>query len=149
MKIREITENFKVSNSSSTGVELTTPSGIKMTVPTDKMNTLQPSQTDPNKLSLNPGELDDNNQDLQNNLELPKIGTEVELPDDFTDLPAFENVDDDFSKDVIKPHRKAPVGGDPTDEFIDDVVNHDVENQTSSSPIHPELQSLRKLSGLK
>jgi hypothetical protein len=56
---------------------------------------------------------------------LPPVGASVELADNNTStIQAAEGVDDE---DLIDSGKNHDIGDDPTDDFIDDVVDHDWE----------------------
>jgi hypothetical protein len=56
---------------------------------------------------------------------LPPVGASVELADNNTStIQAAEGVDDE---DLIGSGKNHDISGDPTDDFIDDVVDHDWE----------------------
>lgn len=56
---------------------------------------------------------------------LPPVGASVDLADNTTGtIQAAEGVDDE---DLIDSGKNHDIGGDPTDDFIDDVVDHDWE----------------------
>lgn len=54
----------------------------------------------------------------------PQVGSEVKLAEKSN---AFNN------DDLIKSKKNKPIGGDPTDDFIDDVVDHDFEKHAGKS----------------
>jgi hypothetical protein len=63
----------------------------------------------------------------------PQIGAEVEIP-------ANEELDDNVANDAKE------IGGDPTDAFIDDVVDQEFEKAVK--PQSSELNHIRSLAGL-
>ena len=138
MKIHEIiNEEYKVTQSNSQGVELTSPDGVKMTLPTDKLSAIQSDPTNPNKFKLDTQAMQSNDTN-QHKPQGPQVGSEIEIPDD---MPAFETLATD--PDLVNAKRNKDVGGDPTDNFINDIVDHNSEKQNS------ELHHIRRLSGLK
>jgi len=42
-----------------------------------------------------------------------------------------------------------PIGGDPTDDFIDDVVDHDFERSARGEPHARELDAMLRIAGLR
>ncbi len=122
MTINELLgEAYKVTQSNQQGVELTSPDGIKMMLPADKVAAIQANPNDPNKSTLNPEMFasTDSNQPLG-----PQIGSEVEIPDEIT---ATEERDEE---DFISSKHNRDIGGDATDDFIDDVVDKDFERHS-------------------
>jgi hypothetical protein len=141
MKIHEIIrEDFKVTQSNAQGMELTSPDGVKMTLPADKAAAIQSDPTNPNKFKLDPQSIQQSN-DNQNKPIGPQVGSEIEIPDD---LPAFESLVTD--PDLISSKRNSDVGGDPADDYIDDIVDHDFEKHASRNS--RELNYIKQLSGL-
>lgn len=131
-----ITENFKVTQSGTSGIELTSQDGTKLVLPHDKANALQANPQDPTKLTLSTDAM--KNQSQQTQPDGPKVGTEVEFNGE---IPTIESNDED-DEDLI-PHN-LDIGGDPTDDFIDDVVDHDYEKANRGY----DLDRIKRLSGI-
>lgn len=104
---------YKVTkNDPNTGVTLAKPDGTQLILPPDKVNAIASNPNDPNKYLLNPDAVAQTQQGQPTG---PEIGREVEVNDD-SEIAATEAHDD-----------AGDVGGDPTDDFINDIVDHDYE----------------------
>jgi hypothetical protein len=127
MKIKEITlyENYKVTQTDpQKGITLTNPAepnSVSITVPPEKLAAIVPDQTDPNKFTMNPtavaspGDAANPNQPIG-----PQLGAEIELGD----LQTTETIDD---ADLMSRSHNGDISGDPTDSFINSVVDRDFE----------------------
>ena len=69
----------------------------------------------------------------QQQMQLPKVGSEIELPDDIGSTMQSENVDDVDDEDLMASGHNKDIGGDPTDKFIDDVVDKEFEKHAGKS----------------
>ena len=107
---------YKVTKSDpNTGLTLSKPDGTQLILPPDKMNAIASNPNDPNKYLLNPDAIAQ--QATSGQPSGPEIGREVEVNADQNPEQAFgEEMDD-----------AGDVGGDPTDAYIDSVVDHDFE----------------------
>lgn len=136
MKVKEITlrENYKVvRNDPQTGLELVDPAGIKMVVPPDQVAALQSNPQDPNKFTMSPDMLNQADQQQQG----PQVGSEIELGNN--NVAATETFDDSEIPQVIG-------GSDATDDLINDVTDHDFEDNAMSES---ELNAILSNAGLK
>lgn len=173
MKIKEITETFKITSSSPDKVEIASADGnTKITAPPSaiqqdpsKPNTStldlnnvnssqsgQPQQTSQmgdhsgqpqqaGQAQLVPGQTPPEGQPapipgqqaVQQQSQLPKVGSEIELPDDIGSTMQSETVDDVDDKDLIASGHNKDISGDPTDKFINDVVDKEFEKHAGKS----------------
>lgn len=65
--------------------------------------------------------------------QLPKVGSEIELDDNIGSTIQSETVDDVNDDDLLASGKNKDVGGDQTDDFIDDVVDHKWEKNAGKS----------------
>lgn len=65
--------------------------------------------------------------------QLPKVGTEVELDDNIGSTMQSETFDDVDDDDLLSSGENKDIGGDPTDDFINDVVDKDFEKNAGRS----------------
>lgn len=122
---------YKVTkNDPNTGVTLAKPDGTQLILPPDKVNAIASNPNDPNKYLLNPDAV---TQAQQGQPTGPEIGREVEVNDQM-EIPTAEGNDE-----------SGDVGGDPTDQYIDDVVDHDFEKAQNRD----NVSVLKHLAGLK
>ena len=126
MKIKEITihENYKVTQTDpQKGITLTNPSepsSVSITVPPEKLAAIVPDQSDPNKFTMNPAAVASTGDAAQPTQPIgPQLGAEIELGD----LQATETIDDD----LMSASHNGDIGRDPTDSFINSVVDRDFE----------------------
>ena len=124
MKVRDIIvrEEYKVTKSDTQGVELTSNDGVKMTIPADKTASIQSDPSNPSKFKMNPDTVSSDSDKPSG----PAVGAEVELP----------TATEEYEDDLIGSRRNKDVGGDPTDDFIDDVVDKDYEPGSLSYQIN-------------
>jgi hypothetical protein len=124
MKMKEITENYKVTQSSPQGLELTSQDGIKMTLPPEKMAAIQANPQDPNKFMMNPQAIAPTDTTAQAPTG-PQVGAEIEIP---TEISAFETQDEEEASedDLIGSGKNQDVGGDPTDSLVSDEPGHGI-----------------------
>lgn len=141
MKIKEITESFKVTqNNPSSGIELTAADGTKMIIPPEKAAAFQANPTDPTKFVMNTQAMTPTSEKPAEPTG-PKIGSEVDIP-----MATTETQEEDEFADTMDATNR-PIGGDSTDDYIDDVVDHKWEKfARHNSP--SELGDIKKLSGL-
>ena len=127
MKMKEITENYKVTQSSPEGLELTSQDGTKMILPPEKMAAIQANPQDPNKFMMNPQAIAPTDATSQAPTG-PQIGAEVELPADFGSTLTAETQDetDKSEQDLITTGEDDDIGGDPTDSLISDKPGHGI-----------------------
>jgi hypothetical protein len=144
MKIKEIMDNFKVTQNNQQGVELTGADGTKMIIPQEKMAAFQADPTNPNKFSMNPQAMQA--QTNPNEPAGPKVGAEVTLPPELsqnnntmgsnnpnqTQQPSttpeqtMGETQDEYEQeqnDLIGSGKDGDIGGlgDKTDDLISDV----------------------------
>ena len=143
MKIKEITESFKVTqNNPSSGVELTAADGTKMIIPPEKASAFQANETDPTKFTLSTQAMTPAS-DKPTEPTGPKVGSVVDIP-----MATVETQEDDEFADTMDATNQ-DVGGDPTDDMVYDVVDHKWEKYARGKPSRSaEISDLRKLSGL-
>jgi hypothetical protein len=179
MKIKEITENFKVTNSSPEKVEISSADGnTKITAPPtaiqqdpskpntgmldlskvnlgqtgqsqppqaqgqtppagqpapagqmgDQQSQAAPEQTPPagQTPQAAPGQTPPAGQPApQQQAQLPKVGSEIELPDNIGSTIQSETFDDKKDPDLIASGKNGDIDGDETNDFIKDVTDDD------------------------
>jgi hypothetical protein len=176
MKIKEITENFKITSSSPDKVEIASADGnTKITAPPtaiqqdpskpntgmldlSKVNLGQPGQPQPPQAQGQtpptgqmgdqqgqpqpagqtpptgqapqpiPGQTPPAGQPPaadQQQAQLPKVGSEIELPDNIGSTIQSETFDDKKDPDLIASGENGDIDGDETDSFIKDITNDD------------------------
>lgn len=124
MKIKDIMETYNVTkNDPSSGLELTAKDGTKIILPPEKLSAIK---ADPKDNNIN----NPKNFIMSTNLvdqpevnkadTLPQIGDVINLPNDSF---ASENIKDELDKDLINPKINRKVGGDPGDDFINDIID--------------------------
>lgn len=145
MKIYELLgESYKIIKSDPTGVELISPEGVKMTVPPEKVAAMQADPNNPNKYKLSQSTI----SPAPGKPTTPTVGATVDIDQDQNQnmmggqQPTIEDQDDD--EDLISSGRNRDVGGDATDDFIDDVIDKDFEKAQRN-----ELSSITHLAGLQ
>jgi hypothetical protein len=69
----------------------------------------------------------------QQQMQLPKVGSEIELPDDIGSTMQSETVDDVDDEDLMASGHNKDISGDPTDKFINDVVDKEFEKHAGKS----------------
>lgn len=146
MKIKEITlrESYKVTQNSPQGLELTAPDGTKMILPPEKAAAIQANPADPNKFTMNPDAIAAPAGAQPQQPTGPTMGAEVELP---TDIQTAETQEED---DVVHSGINQDIGGDPTDELINDItVHHGHKNVRRSMHESAELNDMLRIAGLK
>ena len=96
-----------------------------------------PGQQAPGQPAPVPGQQATMGQPAPGQPQLPQVGDEIELADTTMGSPVQAETFDD--SDLISPinrkhkHKNTPIGGDPTDDFIDDVVDHKWEKHAGRS----------------
>lgn len=110
-------EDAKITKSDQAGVEIDND-GIKTVIPADKVSALTPDKTNPNEYDLNPQAVAPQDGAPAG----PKVGATV----DFT--PTSEDYDESTIDKVDH------LGGDKTDNFIQDVVDSDFEKAAHRDP---------------
>jgi hypothetical protein len=147
MKVNEIVkENFKVTKNDASGVTLTKPDGTTVIIPPEQLAALQSNPTDPHKFSINPEvlSLDNAHQQPQEPIG-PKVGSDVEIAS--TDIQTAEAMG---SKDLISKKGNKDIGGDPTDDFIDDVTDKEFERGARGKMRESaELEAMLTIAGLR
>jgi hypothetical protein len=136
MKIKEIMENYKVTQSSPQGIELTAQDGVKLTLPPEKMTAIhQLDPSDPNKLSLDPNAMTQTSSTDQQQVG-PKVGAEVELPSDLSSQlsTTMGETSDEEQADLVD-NGNNDVGGDRTDKLINKIVDRAYERAARGSNI--------------
>lgn len=122
---------YKVTkNDPNTGVTLAKPDGTQLILPPDKVNAIASNPNDPNKYLLNPDAVAAQVQGQQSG---PEIGREVEVNDD-SEMPTTETSDE-----------MGDIGGDPTDNYINDIVDKDFEKAQGRD----DISMLRHLAGMR
>ena len=145
MKIKEIMENYKVTQSTPQGIELTAPDGVKLTLPPEKMTAIhQVDPNDPNKLSLNPVAMTQTDQTSQQPTG-PKVGAEVEIPSELSSQlsTTMGETSDEEEADLVKSGNN-PIGGDPTGKLIDKIIDRAYEKSARGS-MSPKGNSSRNV----
>jgi hypothetical protein len=94
----------------------------------------------------------------QQQAQLPKVGSEIELPDNIGSTMQ-EMLDDKDDADLIASHENKDISGDPTDDFINDVVDKKFEKNSGRNHrnvVHPtpikeseELIAMLTIAGLR
>jgi len=176
MKIYEITDKFKVMQSSPQGIKLAAQNGTEINLPPEQANSITPNPQNPKSSVLNlntpqqvkptsgqPAPTGTDQPADQSTLgqpaptgqptqgqpaptaqqpQLPQVGSEVELADNVGSIMQAETFDDD---DLVDSDENNDIGGpngnDETDDFIDDVVDHEWEKtagRSSRNVIQPE-----------
>lgn len=110
-------EDATITKSDQAGVEIDND-GIKTVIPAEKASALTPDKTNPNEYDLNPQAVAPQDGAPAG----PKVGAKV----DFT--PTSE----DYSETTID--KVDHIGGDKTDDFINDVTDKDFERAAHRSP---------------
>lgn len=155
MKIKEITlkENYKVTQNSPQGLELTAQDGTKMILPPDKIPAVQASQDDPNKFTLNPQAMatPDGTQQQQQQPIGPQIGAEVEMPAD------IQTTEDQAESELMNAGI-SHIGGDAGDDFVNDITqSHNRMQRTPDTAVlgnhsmreSAELNAMLTIAGLR
>lgn len=148
MKVNEIVkENFKVTKNDASGVTLTKPDGTTVIIPPEQLAALQATPNDPTKFSINPEVLSIDNTNTHPHDPIgPKVGSDVEI--DTTDIQTSEAMGE---KDLISKKGNKDIGGDPTDDFIDDVVDKEFERGARGKRVREsaELEAMLTIAGLR
>jgi len=144
MKIKEIMENYKVTQSSPQGIELTAQDGVKLTLPPEKMTAIhQVDPNDPNKLSLDPNAMTQTTSTDQQQSG-PKVGAEVELPTDLSSqLSTTMGETSDEDQEDLVDYGNGDVGGDRTDKLISKIVNKAYERSARGNSMSSKGNSTR------
>ena len=108
-----------------------TPPNPNAAAPAQPTSSNPNAAPDPNAPAPAPGQ--PNAAPVPGQLPLPEVGSEVELPDDIGSTMQSETFN---NSDLVKNGNK-PIGGrkgnDETDDFIDDVTDHDFEKHAGRS----------------
>lgn len=151
MKIKDITEGYKVTQSSPQGLELTAPDGVKLTLPPEKMTAIHPvDPANPNKLTMDPTTLSQPDKPEQSTEPGIKIGSEVEIPQGMTPTMGETQEEDAEENDLIGSGKDGDIGGDPTDELIDGgpghgVVDREFERSARGSSMSNKSNNVRNV----
>lgn len=144
MKIKEITlgENYKVTQNSPQGLELTAQDGTKMILPPEKAAAIQADPNDPNKFTMNPDAMATHDGMQQQQPVGPTMGAEVELP------IGMQTTETQEENDLMKSGINHPIGGDPTDDLINDITKKD-RHHAHHVRESAELDAMLVIAGLK
>ena len=163
MKIKDILGeddgSNKVTAANSDGsVEITSNTGVKTILPKDQATALAPDPTNPNKLNLNKDAVAPTDGKPTG----PQVGSDVDMTtkeEMDTEEEVVERINGEDDPDLIgyekKHHKKnRSVGGDATDDFINDIRDKDFEKHAlptggrESSKFKEELESWKRIAGL-
>jgi hypothetical protein len=149
MKIKEITlrESYKVTQTSPQGLELTAQDGTKMILPPEKAAAIQADPANPNKFTMNPDAMATPDGTQPQQPVGPTMGAEVELP---MGIQTTETQEED---DMMSSGINHDIGGDPTDQFINDVTDHNFGKSDRHHKHHvresAELDAMLVIAGLR